>query len=174
MFTSPCKHDLLYEMGILMDGIRKYLLGVICAAVICSVVNTLAGKKTAHGAIIRLISGLFMAITLISPLVNIKLTDYADYFNNFSIDADAAVASGAASATEELRSIIKSQTEAYILDKADSMDAVLDVEVTLNDDDPPVPCGVRITGSISPYSKEILSSFIANDLSIAKEDQIWM
>ena len=54
------------------------------------------------------------------------------------------------------------------------MDAVLDVEVTLNDDDPPVPCGVKITGSISPYSKEMLSSFIANDLSIAKEDQIWM
>ncbi len=156
-----------------MDGIRKYLFSVICAAVICSIVNTLSGKKTATGAIIRLISGLFMALTLIAPLVEIRLADYGDYFKNFSVDADTAVTFGESAASDELRAIIKSQTEAYILDKADSMDAAIDVEVTLNDEYPPVPCGVRITGSISPYSKETLSQFIANDLGISKEDQVW-
>ena len=157
-----------------MNGIREYLLSVICAGVICGVVTSLAGKKSANGAIIRLISGLYMSITLISPLVNIQLTDYTDYFNRFAIESDNAVFSGESAAEEELYSIIKSQTEAYILDKAGSMDAVLDVEVTVNEDSPPVPCGVTITGTISPYAKEILSRLIANDLGIQKEDQNWV
>lgn len=157
-----------------MDGIRKYLLSVICAAIICAVVNTLSGKKKAYGSITRLISGIFMALTLISPLVNIRLTDYADYFNGFSADGKAAVAYAEAEAMDELRSIIKSQSEAYILDKAVSMDAVLNVEVTLNNENPPIPCGVKLTGSVSPYTKDVLSRLIANDLAIAKEDQLWI
>lgn len=157
-----------------MDDIKQYLLSLICAAVICSVINVLIGKNSAHSAIIRLISGLYLALTLISPLVNIKLGDYADYFNSFSSEADKTVASGEAAAMNELRSIIKDQTEAYILDKAVSMDAVLNVEVTLNNENPPIPCGVTLTGSISPYSKEVLSRFIANDLGISKEEQVWI
>lgn len=156
-----------------MDGIRKYLLSVISAAIICSIVNILSGKKSAPSSLIRLISGIFMALTLISPLVNIRLSDYADYFSGFTVDANAAVAFGESAATDALRSIIKSQTEAYILDKADSMEVALDVEVTLNNENPPVPCGVMITGSFSPYSKEVLSQYIANDLGISKEDQVW-
>ncbi len=157
-----------------MDEVREYLLSLICAAVICSVVNALIGKKSAHSAIIRLISGLYLALTLISPLVNIRLNDYADYFNSFSEDAEIAVAFGETAAMDELRSIIKAKTEAYILDKAVSMDTVLNVEVTLNNENPPIPCGVTLTGSVSPYSKEVLSRFIANDLGIAKEDQVWI
>ena len=156
-----------------MDDIKKYLLSLICAAVICTVVNTLIGKKSAYSGVVHLISGLFLSFTLISPLVNIKLNDYTEYFRDFSSDAEKAVASGEASATEELRSIIKHQTEAYILDKAVSMDTVLNVEVTLSNDNPPIPCGVTLTGSVSPYSKEALSKFIANSFGIEKEDQIW-
>ncbi len=157
-----------------MNSIHKYLISIICASVICTIVNSFSGKKTANGAIIRLISGLYMAITLISPLVNIRLSDYSDYFDQFSMESSSAVSDGESAAVEEMYSIIKSKTEAYILDKAGSLDAVLDVEVTVNEDDPPVPCGVTITGSISPYSKEVLSRLIANDLGITKEDQNWI
>lgn len=157
-----------------MDGIRKYLLSVVCAAIICAAVNVLTGKKNAHSAIIQFISGLYMALTLISPLVNIRLTDYTDYFRNFSVDAENAVAIGEAAAIDELRAIIKDQTAAYILDKAVSMDTVIYVEVTLNNENPPIPCGVTLTGSVSPYTKEVLSRFIANDLGISKEDQVWI
>lgn len=156
-----------------MEKIHSYLLSVICAAIICSVVHVLSGKKSASSSLIRIISGIFMAITLISPLINIRLSDYADYFSAFSSDANAAVTFGESAATDALRSIIKARTEAYILDKADSMNVALDVEVKLNNEDPPVPCEVVITGAISPYSKEVLSQYIANDLGISKEDQLW-
>lgn len=157
-----------------MEKIGKYLLSVVCAAIICAAVNMLTGKKNAQSAIIRLISGLYMALTLISPLVNIRLTDYADYFRNFSVEGENAVAMGKAAATDALGAIIKDQTQAYILDKAVSMDTVLKVEVTLNNENPPIPCGVTLTGSVSPYTKEVLSNFIADDLGISKEDQVWI
>lgn len=174
MFAAISQYRLFYERGVVMEGIREYLLSVICAAMICAVVHVLAGKKNAQFAIIRLISGLYMSLTLISPLVNIQLTDYREYFNSFSTDAEKAVSFGETAATDELRSIIKSQTEAYILDKAVSMDTVLNVEVTLNNENPPIPCGVTLTGSVSPYSKDVLSRLIVNDLGIAKEDQVWI
>ena len=168
------KHGLLYEGSVLMEGIHKYILSVISAGVVCAVVNLLIGKKGTHSALIRLISGLFMALSLISPLVNIKLSNYKDYFQSFSEDADTAVAAGESAAENELRSIIKSQVEAYILDKAVSMDTVLNVEVTLNNDNPPIPCGVTLIGSVSPYTKEVLSKYITRNLQIPKEDQVWI
>lgn len=156
-----------------MEDIRNYILSVICAAIICSVIHSLTGSKSAQSAIIRLLTGIFMSITLISPIINIKLSDYTDYIAEFRADADDAIAYGQNSALVQRNAIIKSQTEAYILDKAALLDAALDVEVTLNQDDPPIPCGVKITGAISPYSKVKLSQYIANDLGIAKEDQVW-
>lgn len=157
-----------------MDRIRGYILSVICAAIICSVINSMIGSKTTHGTIIRLLSGIFMSVALISPLVNIRLTDYTDNFSAIQANGTQLVSTGQNLAYEQLHSIIKSQTEAYILDKAASMDIVLDVEVKLNQNDPPIPCEVKITGAISPYSKESLSRYITNNLGIAKEDQVWI
>lgn len=77
-------------------------------------------------------------------------------------------------ASEELRTIIKSRVEAYILDKAESYGAKLKVEVMLSEDQVPVPMSVRITGSISPYGKKMVTQLIREDLGIASEEQVWI
>ena len=64
--------------------------------------------------------------------------------------------------------IIKQRTQAYILDKAQALNTVLEVEVTLSDDDIPVPLKVRLKGKISPYAKGRLQATIAEDLGIEK------
>lgn len=174
MPTPADQYSLLYEGDRLMEQIRQYLLSVIGAAILCGIVNSLIGKKSAHAAIIKLISGLCMTFTVISPLLKVQMNDYSDYFNSFADDAEKVVASGEEIAAKELRAIIKGRTEAYILDKAASLGLDVEVEVTLSNDIPPLPCAVTISGSASPYSKNALAQYIANDLGIPKEDQIWM
>jgi hypothetical protein len=66
------------------------------------------------------------------------------------------------------------QTQAYILDKARSLDAELTVEVFLGDGTIPVPIGVRLEGNISPYARKLLSQMLQDDLGIPAEEQIWI
>lgn len=157
-----------------MDQIRQYLLSVIAAAILCSIVNTLIERKGACYSIIKLITGLFMATIVVSPLINIRISDITTYFGELSAEGSSITADGEAIALNELCSIIKSKTEAYILDKAVSMDLDIEVEVTLNSANPPLPCAVTIRGSAAPYSKEVLSEYIANVLGISKEEQLWI
>ena len=156
-----------------MDGIRRYLLTVIAAAVVCSIANTLIGKKSAASSIVRMVSGLCLAICVISPFLKIRLDHYSDYLGSFSQEADTLAADGKDAAMNELRKIIKTNSEAYILDKAASLKLDVQVEVTLSDDEPPLPCAVTINGSASPYAKRTLMHYIANDLGIPEEDQTW-
>jgi hypothetical protein len=157
-----------------MDQIRRYLLSVIAAAILCGIVNTLIGKKGSANSVVKLIAGLFMAFTVISPLVTVRLTNISDYFSDLSAQGEAITADGEAIALEELCAIIKSRTEAYILDKAVSMDLDLEVEVTLSSENPPLPCAVIIKGSAAPYEKVVITEYIAKDLGISKEDQLWI
>lgn len=156
-----------------MDGIRKYLLMVTAAAVVCALVKTLAGKKGGISAVIKMLCGLFLTFCVISPLVNLESIDFSMFTDTFSEDAARAAASGESMAANALSDIIKTRTQAYILDKAASMDLDVEVEVVLDSSDPPKPCGVTIKGDVSPYAKEVLGQYIENNLAIAKEDQKW-
>lgn len=156
-----------------MDSIRQYLLSVAAAAIICGIAIGLSGKKSAYSTIVKMLTGLILAVTVIAPLANMKLMDFSDYIDGLSIEADDAVLEGEIMAREATASIIKSNIEAYILDKAASMDLNIEVEVTLSSTSPPGPSAVLITGAVSPYSKEVLMQYIATDLGIPKENQAW-
>ena len=156
-----------------MEAIRQYLLSVVAAAIICGVTTNLLGKKGTFGAVLKLLTGLFLAITVVSPLTKIQLIDFYEYADNLSIESGALTQQGQTMANEELRAIIKSRTEAYILDKAASMGSDLRVEVKLSDSDPPQPASVTIEGAVSPYAKQRLKELIANELGIPEENQVW-
>lgn len=157
-----------------MDNVKQYLLSVISAALICSIANSLLQKKGTYQTILKLICGIFLALTVIAPITNIKLADFSNYSNMLSVDALAVVNAGTDAAKSEIEQIIKQKTEAYILEKAAILGTNIMVDVTLNEDTPPVPSRVTITGNISPYAKHTLQQYITNDLAIAEENQIWM
>ena len=52
-----------------------------------------------------------------------------------------------------------------------SFQAPMDVEVILNHDDTPVPAAVIMKGSVSPYAKQILSSWLQDEMGIPRENQ---
>lgn len=156
-----------------MDWIREYLLRLICTALLCGIANGLLGKRGTLGTSVKLITGIMMVLTFASPWMNLQISDTSEFFGGISTDADSFITDGQKDAREALETIIKSKTEAYILDKAKSFGAELTVEVRLDGSELPVPCAVRVSGSISPYGKKQLCNIITNELGIALEDQTW-
>lgn len=156
-----------------MTGIRQYLISITAAAVFCGIVTSFLDKKSVPAALVKLLAGLFLSFTVISPWVKLQFYDITDYAVDITSDAAIAVEAGEIAAQEALVSRIKSETEAYILDKAASWGAELTVEVTIADSDPPIPSAVRLTGAVSPYVKAMLSQMLETDIGIPKEAQIW-
>lgn len=156
-----------------MEGIRQYLLTIVAAAVLCGIITNLLDKKGAFAAIIKLLTGLFLAVTVISPWSKVQIMDFSVYASGLSAQAEEAAGYGHSVALEEISAIIKSQTEAYILDKAASTGLGLTVTVTVSGSDPPQPYAVILRGAVSPYAKQQLQRIIASDLGIPEERQSW-
>ena len=152
---------------------KEYILSVIATAILCAIIKSFVGEKSATAKIVGLLCGIAIAITVVKPLKDIKFHNIPSFLHSISADADKYIQEGTNAAEKSLAGIIKSQTEAYILDKADRMGLDISVEVELDDKSGNAPVGVRIVGKISPYAKEVLSSFLQDDLGIAKEKQQW-
>lgn len=157
-----------------MEAVREYLLSVTAAAVICGMLRSVTGEKGTCAGITKLICGLFLAFTVIRPIAEVEIEDFAMLTADISGEAREAVSMGEDYTRQAISAIIKSETEAYILDKAQAYDAKLQVEVTVSADDTPVPDSVRITGGLSPYARTQLQSIIENELGIPKENQRWI
>lgn len=156
-----------------MDGLRQYILSVTGAAILCSIVQRLLGSKGTAASIGKMLTGLFLAFTVISPFTRLDLAELADITTGLEADAADAVAAGEAYTRKALAQSIIAQTQTYILDKAKSLHIDVAVEVTVSEDAIPVPTQVRLKGNVSPYAKQRLQTIIADDLGIPKEDQIW-
>lgn len=174
MFTAFNKHSMFNERDYMMETIRTYLLSVVSAAIICALVMGIVGNKSSHSTVVKLLTGLFLSITVISPLTDLTIGDMTGYFSGLQAYASNLTSEGLMIANTATASIIIDQTEAYILDKATSLGADLDVKVSLTNDAPPVPKSVIISGTIAPYTKKQLEEIIANDLAIPKEKQSWI
>ncbi len=153
---------------------KDYITGIIAVAIISAVAIGLVNKDTANGKLIKLLCGVLMCITVISPVVNISFRQITGYLQDISVGAESYSQEGEQIAKDRMKAIIKSKTEAYILDKANLMGLRIAVEVELNDSNNSVPSNVTIQGDISPYAKEILSSYIESNLAIPKENQKWL
>lgn len=153
-----------------MDTVREYLLSVTAVSILCGIIGTLAGKKGVVSSILKLLMGTVLALTVIHPLVNLQITHFHWYIDGLSSDVQAAVTHGEDMSVQAMEGIIKSETQAYILDKAASLEVDLYVEVILNN---MVPAEVHLSGPISPNARMQISAWIADNLGIPKEAQYW-
>lgn len=155
-----------------MEALREYILSIVAAAVLCAVLGCLAGHGTT-GAVFKLVSGLVLALCVLSPLVKLSFDGVLDRWETLFIDGQAAAAAGTAYADENLRERISSQTQAYILDKAQALGLELEVEILLSDGDIPTPAGAVLTGNTSPYAKNVIQTLLTDELGIPREAQTW-
>ena len=156
-----------------MDSIGAYLVSVTAAALICGIARSLLpGGPLAP--VLKTVTGLLMVLAVVSPWADLRLPDLNQWSEDFQKSAQMAADAGVEDAGESLREGISQQVRTYILDKAKALKAELSVEVELTDDSLPVPCGVILRGSISPYGRSVLSEYLQTELGISKEAQIWI
>ena len=157
-----------------MELLRSIVLSVVSASFVLAILGGLLDEKGSASALLRLIGGVFLVLTILTPLTKMDFSGIDGYLESFSADGEDIAANGAACAENEYRTIIKERVEAYILDKAAAAGASLSVEVTLSDEDVPVPVWIRLSGEITPDAKGQLQQILEEELGIAKEDQIWI
>ncbi len=157
-----------------MEAVGRYIVSVSSAAILCGILKSIFPSKNTNAALLNLALGIFLSLVAIQPLAKIDLEALPAITDDYLSDAQAASAQGQFMSQASMADIIKSRTEAYILDKALELHADLTVEVTLSTGEPPVPESVRLTGSLSPYAKRRLETIIHEDLGIPKENQTWI
>lgn len=157
-----------------MGGLGGYILSVGAAALITGILNGMTDPRSTSGVLTKMACGLFLMIVMIKPVVGLELEDLADLAEPYAEASAASVDYGEELAGEALRERIRQQTQAYILDKAGSYGAELEVSVTVADGQMPVPESVMLKGDISPYAKTMLQEMMISDLGIPKERQKWI
>lgn len=155
-----------------MEALRQYVISVVAAGFICGIVLGMFPKGKER-ELVKMLSGLFLAYTVLSPISRLDVSSLADIGITFTDDAAQTAALGESYSKKALRDIIKAEMEAYILDKAAALGASITADVSLSGDDIPVPVGVQVTGAFSPYTMQQLTAMIQEDLGIAKENQLW-
>lgn len=155
-----------------MAGFSGYVLSVISAAIIVAIITSFFDGKSGIFGIIKLVSGLFLTFVIISPLTKLDFTTVNDYLEEFTLEGVEAASVGENIAKEAEGEIITGRVQAYILDKAKSCGAQLDVEVVLDQNN--IPVLVKLGGNISPFAKAQVAAIITEDLGISKEQQIWI
>ena len=153
-----------------MEAVKDYLLSITAAAVICGCVNSIVSRNSWISGLAKLLCGLFLVVTAIQPVIDIKVSDVYQFTEQLALDADQAVSDGEQIAVDEMKRIIKEKTETYILDKAKTLGTELNVEIVL---DGVLPVGVILTGDVSPYAKGCLCETISQELGIPLKEQIW-
>ena len=157
-----------------MDAVRQYIIQVTAAAVVCGIVTSLAEKKGGAGTLIRLMAVVFMLLTTLSPLVKVRLNNISGFWDRIQAQGEIAVEEGSEQANAAMSVIIKEKTEAYVLEKAQSLGTNIGVEVTVSGSPVPMPVSIQISGEVSPYGRQILKKWVSDSLGISAEAQIWI
>lgn len=156
----------------MMEWVRTWLLGVVCAGILVTVAQALtpngAGKLP-----VRLAGGLVLLLAMVRPLIGM---DYADL--DWGLDWEEAIPAqvelGTAVTREQMKTSIAQATAAYILDKAEELDVpVAQAAVTCGETEEGVcrPVAVTLTGTWNYERQEKMARLIERDLDIPRPQQ---
>ena len=156
-----------------MEPIRQYAISVISIVMLSGIV-TLLFHGSSYDSIVKLVAGLMVTVTVVSPLIENHKLSVEDSLRNISIDADQAVNYGERIAGEAEAAYIKNAMESYINNKGKELGMEISAEIKLPDAALKVPEKVTISGDFSPYTQKRLAETIHSELGISEERQIWI
>ena len=153
-----------------MLQLGQYILSITAVSAVCSIFASLLQEGTTQ-KLLRMICRIVLVIMLLSPLAKIAVPDSFEFPQSYLSEGKRIAAMGRDLAGEEKQKSIEHQLEAYILDKADALDAGIRPEVKL--DEQGIPVEVKLYGTCTSAVRQVLAAVITNDLGIPEEDQKW-
>lgn len=147
---------------------RQYVLSLTCACVMVAVAESIGMGRAG-----KLLSGLFLALVLISPLRDIRLGELWQAPENLYRDGQAIAASAEAETKRSICDIIIERTRTYILDEAEALGGTVTVEAIALDEASLVPIRVELGGRVTPYVRSCLSDFLISKIGLEKEGIVW-
>ena len=156
-----------------METLRNVVLSVVCAALICGILTDLSAK-TGFAKLIRLSCSIFLAFTLVAPLLRLHFPAWEEEKNRYLAEAQVAADAGENIRLRSVAGIIRQETAAYILKEAKSIGANLEVEIELDAGDPPAPAAVTLRGDFDEAIETRMSRLLTDELGIPKEHQTWI
>lgn len=153
-----------------MELLRQWLTGVICAAIIVALADSLMAGGTVR-RIGRLAGGLLLLAAVVKPVLEVDLTVLSAA--SLRLEAEAVPAAEEAG-LDLMKSIIGEETGAYILDKAAELGiSCQEVRVTcaVEENGVPYPASVVLVGDLTEEEQARLSRRIEADLAIPAERQ---
>ena len=155
-----------------MASVKEYIMSVAAMALICGIACGLL-KNCCIYAPVKLVCGIMMTVVIVEPFSGIQKFELPEIIYPEAQLGESAAQDGVDITTDALTEVIKENTCTYILSKAKELGLDIQVTVGLNDNMPPMPSNVTITGKISPYERLRLEAWIEENLNISKEDQRW-
>lgn len=152
---------------------RAYLTSVTATALISALLLALvpegSGKRN-----VRLGCGLLMVLAALLPLLELDYDSIAGRIADIQLQTEAA-RTGVEVGNRELQArIISERCGTYILDKAQSLGAALEVEVQTRDrGSGPYPYAVTLRGVYSEAAQTVLTRYIEDNLAIPAARQVW-
>ena len=152
-----------------MTALKNWLAGVFATALVLSMMQMAVPKGTFQ-KIVRLLSGIVLAIVLIQPVLQMEFSGISHGLFDAEEDLQEKTGEYRREMLTRESDIIAAETAAYITKTADAMGIVCTAEVRSEIvDDVPYPSEVTLD---IPYHRE-LSERIGTELAIPREKQHW-
>ncbi len=157
-----------------MELLREWLLALTGGALLVAVAESLC-PEGAVKKVVHLIGGLLLLLIVLRPLSEISVYDLKGQMTDYELETQETCIQADIARNELMETIIAEQSAAYIVDKAAELGAVCEAEVRCEkgQDGLLLPKEVKVVGVLTPQQKEALTMTIEQELSIAREDQIF-
>ena len=158
----------------MMELIRQWLLGMVCAAMAAALAQSLA-PEGGPKRICKLAGALVLLLAAVSPIL--RLDERA--LSQLEADCQDTVGSYSEALEEEndllYETIIEERTAAYILDKAEELgiSCQAEVEYRYDQEGVPYPYRARVTGTWTQEQRQALGQVLEGELGIPPERQIF-
>ena len=155
------------------QAVRDYLLAVVAASLISSILLALVPKGPVHRTL-TFLCGLALVLVTIGPVAKIDFDRMAASLARAEIAAEEAATGVTFENQDLMAAIIKEKAETYILDKANGLGFSPTVSMKVDTGgEYPYPYSVVITGSWNAAQREQLSIDLEQNLAVPAERQEW-